>query len=323
MNTDDDADKLVNLFNNLESFETISSETSSSSDKDDKDKEQEKCKLYEFDFFKYLPEKPLHPDVLTLLKTVFPQTQMRLVSTHRLSSLNNKAVTTLDLLTDGTKIRHLPNGAIQVNRRDERTSIMLKRGVVCRGQLRDGSKLEIHPDAITIHRLCDKSKHQYWPDGSSVHVLPDGTKMQRESDGVEIFIALDGTMTQKSSPNEKGEFVVTEQSPDGSKTTYFPNGTVKVVDKSGKRWAQIDSDGTKIEILGDLSTQLQTNPDGTQIFTSKDSTKRTVYTDGSSTTKLADGTIKTIKSDGAMKTTYPDGTVVQIDADGREHILRA
>ena len=225
------------------------------------------------------------------------------------------------LFHTGTKIRHLPNGAIQLERRDERTRITMKRGIVCRGQLRDGSKLEIHPDAITIHKLSDKSRHQYWPDKSSVHVLPDGTKMQRESDGVEIFVSVDGTMTQKSPPNKDGEFVVTEKSPDGSKTTYFPNGTVKVVDSSGKRWAQLDSDGTKIEILADLSTRLQTNPDGTQIFSSEDGTKRTVYADGSSTTKLEDGTIKTIKADGAIKTTYPDGTIVQIDADGREHIV--
>lgn len=286
-------------------------------DKDDEDAmgRHASSTMYDINFSAFLPDK-LHPEVRIFLRTLLPQ-HMQLKTSTRLSGTKEKIQSTMDTLVDGTRVRHLASGAIQVEKRDERSRLLLKTGGVCRGHMRDGSRLEIHPDGITLHHLPDNSKHQYWPDGSSVHLMADGTKMQRDSDGTDIFIATDGTITQKI-PQPQGKFVVTEKNLDGSTTTYFPGGAVKLVEKSG-RWAQLDADGTKIEILPDMKTRLQTNPDGVQIFSSKNGTSRTVLPDGSSTTRFGDGTIKTICADGAVKTTYSDGTVLQIDSNGREH----
>ena len=115
---DNDAGKLIELFSSLKSFDAVSTDDTK---KSKEEKEETEKKPYDLDFSAYLPEKSLHPDVKTLLKTVFPASPVYLVSSRPLSSLNNKSVTTLDLLSDGTKIRHLPNGAIQLERRCERT----------------------------------------------------------------------------------------------------------------------------------------------------------------------------------------------------------
>ena len=103
--SDNDAGKLIELFSSLKSFDAIPSDDVVKS-KEEKD-ESEKKKPYDLDFSAYLPEKSLHPDVMTLLKTVFPAKPIYLVSSRILSSLNNKSVTTLDLLSDGTFVVHL------------------------------------------------------------------------------------------------------------------------------------------------------------------------------------------------------------------------
>eukprot|EP00939_MAST-03C_sp_MAST-3C-sp1_P001740 g1740.t1 len=276
---------------------------------------------YSLDVAAMLPGK-LHADVREMLRMIYlpNMNRVRLVSTRMLEHATTKAKTMLENLTDGTRVRHLPSGgAVQFERHREGCRLMLIKGGICKGGRRDGSKIEIHPDGITIQRLADKSTHQFWPDGSSVHALLDGSRMQREADGTDIFVSTDGTVTQKT-PSAKlpGEFTVTEKSKDGSTTTYFPGGSVKLVHPSGQ-WAQLDSDGTKIELLPDLTTELQTNPDGVQIFTSKDGTKRTVYPDGKSITRSADGTVRTVGSDGAVMVKSPGGSATQVDANGRRY----